>query len=79
MRSPHKGFIFRYQTNVSKIIRDNQASRKIDGVIYFVETSSPVRIPLPTAIYDHQMKNAKVMEAAGAAVVLPQADLTGAT
>ena len=31
------------------------------------------------AIYDHQMKNAKVMEAAGAAVILPQADLTGAT
>ncbi|HET9312713.1 MAG TPA: glycosyltransferase, partial [Nitrospira sp.] len=38
-----------------------------------------ILIPLPTAIYDHQMKNAKVMEAAGAAVVLPQADLTGAT
>jgi UDP-N-acetylglucosamine--N-acetylmuramyl-(pentapeptide) pyrophosphoryl-undecaprenol N-acetylglucosamine transferase len=36
-----------------------------------------VLIPLPTAIYDHQTKNAKVMEAAGAAVVLPQADLTG--
>ena len=38
-----------------------------------------ILIPLPTAIYDHQMKNAKVMAAAGAAVVLPQADLTGAT
>ena len=38
-----------------------------------------ILVPLPTAIYDHQMKNAKVMEAAGAAVVLPQADLTGAT
>jgi len=37
-----------------------------------------VLIPLPTAIYDHQMKNARVMEAAGAAIVLPQADLTGA-
>ncbi len=36
-----------------------------------------VLIPLPSAIYDHQMKNARVMEAAGAAVVLPQADLTG--
>ena len=36
-----------------------------------------VLIPLPTAIYDHQMKNAKVMEAAGAAVVLPQTGLTG--
>ncbi len=36
-----------------------------------------VLVPLPTAIYDHQMKNAKVMEAAGAAVVLPQAELTG--
>jgi UDP-N-acetylglucosamine--N-acetylmuramyl-(pentapeptide) pyrophosphoryl-undecaprenol N-acetylglucosamine transferase len=38
-----------------------------------------VLIPLPTAIYDHQMKNAKAMEAAGAAVVLPQGDLTGST
>lgn len=36
-----------------------------------------VLIPLPTAIYDHQMKNAEAMEAAGAAVVLPQKDLTG--
>ena len=38
-----------------------------------------VLIPLPTAIYDHQMKNAKAMEAAGAAVVLPQGELTGST
>ncbi len=38
-----------------------------------------VLIPLPTAIYDHQMKNARVMEAAGAAVVLPQQQLTGRT
>lgn len=36
-----------------------------------------ILIPLPQAIYDHQMHNAKVMEAAGAAVVLPQAELTG--
>ena len=36
-----------------------------------------ILIPLPTAIYDHQMKNARAMEAAGGAVVLPQADLTG--
>ena len=36
-----------------------------------------ILIPLPTAIYDHQMRNAKVMEAAGAAVVLPQSALTG--
>ena len=36
-----------------------------------------ILIPLPTAIYDHQMKNAKAMEAAGAAVVLPQTELTG--
>lgn len=35
-----------------------------------------VLIPLPTAIYDHQMKNARAMEAAGAAVVLPQQELT---
>jgi UDP-N-acetylglucosamine--N-acetylmuramyl-(pentapeptide) pyrophosphoryl-undecaprenol N-acetylglucosamine transferase len=38
-----------------------------------------ILIPLPTAIYDHQMKNARAMEAAGGAMVLPQADLTGAT
>jgi UDP-N-acetylglucosamine--N-acetylmuramyl-(pentapeptide) pyrophosphoryl-undecaprenol N-acetylglucosamine transferase len=37
-----------------------------------------ILIPLPQAIYDHQMHNAKVMEAAGAAVVLPQSELTGA-
>ena len=36
-----------------------------------------ILIPLPSAIYDHQMRNAKVMEAAGAAVVLPQSALTG--
>jgi len=38
-----------------------------------------ILIPLPTAIYDHQMKNARAMEAAGGATVLPQADLTGST
>jgi UDP-N-acetylglucosamine--N-acetylmuramyl-(pentapeptide) pyrophosphoryl-undecaprenol N-acetylglucosamine transferase len=37
-----------------------------------------VLIPLPTAIYDHQTRNAREMEAAGGAVVLPEADLTGA-
>ncbi|MBH0200915.1 MAG: undecaprenyldiphospho-muramoylpentapeptide beta-N-acetylglucosaminyltransferase [Nitrospira sp.] len=36
-----------------------------------------ILIPLPTAIYDHQMKNARAMEAAGGAIVLPQAALTG--
>jgi len=36
-----------------------------------------ILIPLPQAIYDHQTHNAKVMEAAGAAVVLAQAELTG--
>ena len=36
-----------------------------------------ILIPLPTAIYDHQAKNAKVMEDAGAAVVIPQAQLSG--
>ncbi len=38
-----------------------------------------VLVPLPTAIYDHQTKNANVMAAAGAAVLLPQSSLTGAT
>lgn len=36
-----------------------------------------ILIPLPTAIYDHQMKNARAMEAAGGAMVLPQAEMTG--
>ncbi len=36
-----------------------------------------ILIPLPTAIYDHQMKNARAMEAGGGAALLPQADLTG--
>jgi UDP-N-acetylglucosamine--N-acetylmuramyl-(pentapeptide) pyrophosphoryl-undecaprenol N-acetylglucosamine transferase len=36
-----------------------------------------ILIPLPSAIYDHQTRNAKVMEAAGAAVVLPHSVLTG--
>jgi UDP-N-acetylglucosamine--N-acetylmuramyl-(pentapeptide) pyrophosphoryl-undecaprenol N-acetylglucosamine transferase len=37
-----------------------------------------ILIPLPTAIYDHQMKNARAMEAAGGALVLPQPEATGA-
>jgi UDP-N-acetylglucosamine--N-acetylmuramyl-(pentapeptide) pyrophosphoryl-undecaprenol N-acetylglucosamine transferase len=37
-----------------------------------------ILIPLPSAIYDHQRRNAEVMEAAGAAVLLPQSELTGA-
>jgi UDP-N-acetylglucosamine--N-acetylmuramyl-(pentapeptide) pyrophosphoryl-undecaprenol N-acetylglucosamine transferase len=37
-----------------------------------------ILVPLPTAIYDHQAKNARVMEDAGAAVVIPQAALSGA-
>ena len=37
-----------------------------------------ILVPLPTAIYDHQAKNAKVMEDAGAAVVISQAALSGA-
>ena len=36
-----------------------------------------ILIPLPSAIYDHQTQNAKVMEAAGAAMLLPQSTLTG--
>ncbi len=38
-----------------------------------------ILIPLPQAIYNHQVLNARVMESAGAAVVLPQAELTGLT
>ena len=38
-----------------------------------------ILIPLPTAIYDHQTKNAKVMQDAGAAVVIPQPQLNAQT
>jgi UDP-N-acetylglucosamine--N-acetylmuramyl-(pentapeptide) pyrophosphoryl-undecaprenol N-acetylglucosamine transferase len=37
-----------------------------------------ILIPLPQAIYNHQMLNAEVMAKAGAAVVLAQGELTGA-
>ncbi len=37
-----------------------------------------ILIPLPQAIYGHQGANARTMEAAGAALVLEQQDLTGA-
>jgi len=36
-----------------------------------------ILIPLPTAIYNHQLRNAEVMAKAGGAVLLPQAELTG--
>jgi UDP-N-acetylglucosamine--N-acetylmuramyl-(pentapeptide) pyrophosphoryl-undecaprenol N-acetylglucosamine transferase len=36
-----------------------------------------VLIPLPTAVHDHQTLNARTLERAGAAVVLPQPGLTG--
>jgi UDP-N-acetylglucosamine--N-acetylmuramyl-(pentapeptide) pyrophosphoryl-undecaprenol N-acetylglucosamine transferase len=36
-----------------------------------------VLIPLPTAAADHQTTNARTLEAAGAAIHLPQAELTG--
>lgn len=36
-----------------------------------------VLIPLPSAIYDHQTRNAEIMKNAGAAIVLPQKELTG--
>nr|MBA3753803.1 UDP-N-acetylglucosamine--N-acetylmuramyl-(pentapeptide) pyrophosphoryl-undecaprenol N-acetylglucosamine transferase [Nitrospira sp.] len=37
-----------------------------------------ILIPLPTSIYNHQLHNAEVMVLAGGAVLLPQAELTGA-
>lgn len=36
-----------------------------------------ILVPLPHAIHDHQARNARVLESAGAAVVIPQAELTG--
>src|SRR6185295_18779998 len=35
-----------------------------------------ILIPLPTAAADHQSRNAKALEAAGAAINLPQSSLT---
>lgn len=37
-----------------------------------------ILIPLPTAIYNHQLRNAEVMAHAGGAILLPQAELSGA-
>lgn len=37
-----------------------------------------ILIPLPTSIYNHQLRNAEVMAKAGGAVLLSQAELTGA-
>ncbi len=37
-----------------------------------------ILVPLPTAAADHQTENARVLSRAGAAVFLPQAELTGA-
>jgi UDP-N-acetylglucosamine--N-acetylmuramyl-(pentapeptide) pyrophosphoryl-undecaprenol N-acetylglucosamine transferase len=37
-----------------------------------------ILIPLPTAIYNHQFRNAEVMAQAGGAVLLPQSEVTGA-
>lgn len=38
-----------------------------------------ILIPLPTAIYNHQLRNAEVMVQAGGAVLLSQGELTGGT
>jgi UDP-N-acetylglucosamine--N-acetylmuramyl-(pentapeptide) pyrophosphoryl-undecaprenol N-acetylglucosamine transferase len=38
-----------------------------------------VLVPLPTAAADHQARNARALADAGAAVVLPERDLTGET
>ncbi len=51
------------------------------GAITLAELSAcgkpAILVPLPTAIYQHQEKNALVMEQAGAAVLLRQSELTG--
>jgi UDP-N-acetylglucosamine--N-acetylmuramyl-(pentapeptide) pyrophosphoryl-undecaprenol N-acetylglucosamine transferase len=45
----------------------------------FLESALPaVLVPLPTAAADHQTHNARALERAGAAVVAPEAGLTGA-
>ncbi len=42
-----------------------------------VSGTAAVLVPLPHAIYDHQARNARVLESAGAAIVVPQAELSG--
>lgn len=53
------------------------------GAITLAELSAcgkpAILVPLPTAIYGHQEKNALAMEQAGAAVLLRQSELTGAS
>jgi UDP-N-acetylglucosamine--N-acetylmuramyl-(pentapeptide) pyrophosphoryl-undecaprenol N-acetylglucosamine transferase len=38
-----------------------------------------ILVPLPTAAADHQTVNARALAAAGAAILLPQAELSAAT
>ena len=42
-------------------------------------TIPPILVPLPTAAADHQTTNAKALAAAGAALLLPQSELTALT
>ena len=42
-----------------------------------VSGKAAILIPLPHAIHDHQTRNARVLESVGAALVVPQAELSG--
>jgi len=44
---------------------------------YFVMGLPSILVPLPTSAEDHQTHNARVLEAAGVALHLPQSELTG--
>jgi UDP-N-acetylglucosamine--N-acetylmuramyl-(pentapeptide) pyrophosphoryl-undecaprenol N-acetylglucosamine transferase len=68
--------------DMPKILREADLVVARSGAVTLAELAvcgkPAILIPLPTAIYRHQDKNARVMERAGAAVTLPQSELSGA-
>ena len=67
--------------DMPKMLRSADLVVSRAGAITLAELSAcgkpAILVPLPTAIYQHQEKNALVMEQAGAAVLLRQSELTG--
>lgn len=67
--------------DMPKVLRSADLVVSRAGAITLAELTAcgkpAILIPLPTAIYQHQEKNALVMEQAGAAVLLKQSELTG--
>lgn len=67
--------------DMPKVLRSADLVVSRAGAITLAELSAcgkpAILVPLPTAIYQHQEKNALVMEQAGAAVLQRQSELTG--